>query len=85
MISFLNRADPFSRVCLFVRNKIYVLEIEMLGPVVVARNLQFNHGCVNGKKALVLKRPPHNVSAVAPIGHVWLLSAHLIYIFILPI
>jgi hypothetical protein len=37
-----------------------------------------------GKKAQVLKRPPHNVSALSPIGHVRLLSAHLIYIFILP-
>jgi len=44
VISFLNRANPFSGVCLFcisVRNKIYVLEIEMFGPVVVARNLYF--------------------------------------------
>jgi hypothetical protein len=33
-------ANPFSRVfffCNFVRNKIYVLEIEMLEPVVLAR------------------------------------------------
>jgi len=37
---FLMRADPFSGICLdciSVRNKIYVLEIEMLGPVVLAR------------------------------------------------
>ena len=42
VISFLNRANSFSRVCLFcnfVRNKIYVLEIEMFEPVVLARNL----------------------------------------------
>jgi len=51
--------------------------------VILARYLQFSHGCVNGKKAQVLKRPPHNVSVIAPIGHVWLLSAHIIYIFIL--
>jgi hypothetical protein len=37
------KADPFCRVCLFcniVRNTIYVLEIEMLGPLVLARYLQ---------------------------------------------
>jgi len=42
VISFLNRANSFSRVCLFcnfVRNKIYVMEIEMLKPAVLARNL----------------------------------------------
>jgi hypothetical protein len=42
VISFLNRANSFSRVCLFcnfVRNKIYVMEIEMLKPVVLARYL----------------------------------------------
>jgi hypothetical protein len=40
VISFLNRANPFRRVCLFcisVRNKIYVLEMEMLEPVIMAR------------------------------------------------
>jgi len=39
VISFLNRANPFNRVCLFcisVRNKIYVIKIEMLGLVVLA-------------------------------------------------
>jgi hypothetical protein len=42
VISFLNRANLFTRVCLFcnfVRNKIYVMEIEMLKPVVLARYL----------------------------------------------
>jgi hypothetical protein len=41
VISFLNRADPFSGVCLFcnfVRNKIYVIKIEVLEPVSMARN-----------------------------------------------
>jgi len=40
VISFLNRANPFSRVCLFcisVRNKIYVMECEVFGPVSMAR------------------------------------------------
>jgi len=40
VISFLNRANPFHRVCLFcisVRNKIYVMEMEMLEPVVLTR------------------------------------------------
>jgi hypothetical protein len=44
VISFLNRANPFDRVCLFcnfVRNKIYVTEIEMLEPVFMARYLKF--------------------------------------------
>jgi len=39
VISFLNRANPFHRVSLFfnfVRNKIYVLKIEVLGPAVLA-------------------------------------------------
>jgi hypothetical protein len=34
------REDPFSGICFFcnfVRNKIYVIEIEMLEPVVLAR------------------------------------------------
>jgi hypothetical protein len=34
------RADPFHRICLFcisVGNKIYVIEIEMLEPVLLAR------------------------------------------------
>jgi hypothetical protein len=34
-------ASPFERVCpfcIFVKNTIYALEIEMLGPVVLARN-----------------------------------------------
>jgi hypothetical protein len=42
MISFFNRANPFFGVCLFciyVRNKIYVMEIEMFEPVLMARNL----------------------------------------------
>jgi len=42
VISFFNRANPFDRVCLFcisVRNKIYVMAIEMLEPVVLARYL----------------------------------------------
>ena len=40
VISFFNRANSFYRVCLFcisVRNKIYVLEVEMLEPVLMAR------------------------------------------------
>jgi hypothetical protein len=40
VISFFNRANLFSGICLFcnfVRNKIYVIEIEMLEPVVLAR------------------------------------------------
>jgi hypothetical protein len=44
MISFFNRANPFHRVCLFcifVRNKIYVMEIEMPKPVVLARYHRF--------------------------------------------
>jgi len=44
VISFSIRANLFHRVCLFcisVRNKIYVLEIEMLGPAVLARHLYF--------------------------------------------
>jgi hypothetical protein len=44
VISFLNRADPFHRVCLFcnfVRNKIYVMEIEMLELVVLASYQRF--------------------------------------------
>ena len=45
MISFLNRANPFSGVCLFcifVRNKIYVIKIEVLEPVFMARNHRFD-------------------------------------------
>jgi len=44
MISFFNRADPFHRVCLFcnfVRNRIYVIEIEVLEPVVLASKHKF--------------------------------------------
>jgi hypothetical protein len=46
VISSLNRANPFHRVCLFcnfVRNKIYVLEVEMLELVLLARyhNIDF--------------------------------------------
>jgi hypothetical protein len=44
VISFLNRANSFSRVCLFcifVRNKIYVMEIEVLQLVLMARYLKF--------------------------------------------
>jgi len=47
VISFLNRANPFRRVCLFcnfVRNKIYVMEIEMLKLVSMARNHKFDFG-----------------------------------------
>ncbi len=47
VISFLNRANPFSGVCLFcisVTNTIYVMGIEMLGPVVLARNHNFDFG-----------------------------------------
>jgi len=46
VISFLNRANSFSRVCLFcifVRNKIYVMEIEMPKPVVLARYLKIEN------------------------------------------
>ena len=42
VISFFNRANPFSEgcpFCNFVRNKIYVIEIEILGPAVMARYL----------------------------------------------
>jgi len=38
LILFFNKADPFSRVCLFcnfVRNRIYVLKIEVLEPVII--------------------------------------------------
>jgi hypothetical protein len=38
------RANPFHRVCLFcnfVRNRIYVMEIEVLGPVVLASKHKF--------------------------------------------
>ena len=44
VISSLNRANPFHRVCLFcisVRNRIYVIEIAILRLVVMARNLYF--------------------------------------------
>ena len=40
VISFFIRANAFSGVCFFcnfVRNKIYVIEIEMFEPVVLAR------------------------------------------------
>jgi hypothetical protein len=40
VISFFNRANPFHRVCLFcnfVRNRIYVIKIEMFKPVFMAR------------------------------------------------
>jgi len=40
VISFLNRANSFSRVCLFcnfVRNRISVIEVEVLEPVIMAR------------------------------------------------
>ena len=40
MISFLIEANPFRRICLFcifVKNTIYVMEIEMLEPVSMAR------------------------------------------------
>ena len=44
VISFLIEANPFRRVCLFcnfVKNKIYVLEVEMLELVLLARYLYF--------------------------------------------
>ena len=44
VISFFNRANPFSGVCLFcnfVRNKIYVLEVEMLELVLLASNHRY--------------------------------------------
>ena len=44
VISFFNRANPFHRVCLFcnfVTNTICVIEIEMLGPLVLARKHKF--------------------------------------------
>jgi hypothetical protein len=44
VISFLNRANHFSRICLFcnfVTNTIYVLEVEMLEPVFMARKHKF--------------------------------------------
>jgi len=45
VISFLNRANPFSRVCLFcnfVRNTIYVIGINWSKLVVLARNQKFD-------------------------------------------
>jgi hypothetical protein len=33
--------ETFSPFCIFVRNRIYVLEIEMLEPAVLARNHNF--------------------------------------------
>jgi len=42
VISFSKKANPFHRVCLFcifARNRIYVMEIEMLELVVLARYL----------------------------------------------
>jgi hypothetical protein len=42
VISFFKRANPFPGICLFcifARNKIYVTDIEMLRPVVLARYL----------------------------------------------
>ena len=44
VISFLNKGKSFFEglpFCIFVRNKIYVMEIEMLGLVVLARYLTF--------------------------------------------
>jgi hypothetical protein len=44
VISFFNRADPFSGFCLFcifVTNTIYVVECEVFGPVVMARYQKF--------------------------------------------
>ena len=44
VISFFNRANPFNRVCLFcifVTNTIYVVKIEMLEPVSMARYRKF--------------------------------------------
>jgi hypothetical protein len=44
VISFLNRANHFSEVCLFcnfVRNTIYVMEAEMFKPVFMARYHKF--------------------------------------------
>ena len=45
MISFSIGANSFSGICLFcisVRNKIYVMEIEMLEPVFMERNTGFD-------------------------------------------
>ena len=44
MISFLNRANQFSGICLFcifVGNKIYVKGVEVLEPVFMARIFNF--------------------------------------------
>jgi hypothetical protein len=44
VISFFNRANHFSWVCLFcnfVRNKIYVTEVKVLGPVVLVSKHKF--------------------------------------------
>jgi hypothetical protein len=46
-IVFSIRASPFSGIslyCIFVRNTIYVIKIEMLIPVVLARNHKFDSG-----------------------------------------
>jgi hypothetical protein len=45
VISFFNKGISISLglpFCIFVRNKIYVLEIEMLGPLVLASIKGFN-------------------------------------------
>jgi hypothetical protein len=45
VISFFNRADPFSGFCLFcnfVTNTIYVIKIEMFEPVSMARYHKFD-------------------------------------------
>ena len=47
LFAIFNRANRFSGVCLFcnfVRNRIYVMEIEMFEPVVLARNHKFDFG-----------------------------------------
>lgn len=45
VFSYIIRADSFSGVCLFcisVRNEIYLLEIEMLDPVILVRYILFH-------------------------------------------
>jgi hypothetical protein len=37
-----NNFDRVCLLCIFVRNRIYVLEVEMLEPVVLARNHKFD-------------------------------------------
>jgi hypothetical protein len=45
-VMFFNRANSFFRglpFCNFVKNKIYVIEVEMLKPLVLARNHKFDN------------------------------------------